>query len=158
MLLPLKDEKPTRSFPAVTIALIAANIAVFLYQNSLGYSREIHDFIFRFGAIPYEITRFRDIGVPNIIPAPLTILSAMFIHGGIAHLAGNMLYLWIFGNNIEDVLGRGRFFIFYILCGIIAGIAQIIISTATASTIYQRLKIGKIRFGASSSWGICGES
>ena len=125
MFLPLKDDNPTRSFPAATVALIAANIAVFLYQISLGSPEAVQAFIFRLGAVPYEITRLTDIGYPAIFPPPLTLVSAMFLHGGVMHLAGNMLYLWIFGNNVEDILGRGRFLLFYLLCGLIAGISQV---------------------------------
>lgn len=126
MLLPLKDDNPTYSVPIITIVLIAANVLVYLYQMSLGYGEQGEQFVFQLGAIPYEIAHFRDISVPNIIPPPFTLFSSMFLHGGLAHVGGNMLYLWIFGNNIEDALGRGRFLFFYLLCGIIAGLAQTI--------------------------------
>ena len=126
MLIPIKDENPTRTFPAITISLILINLLAFIYQLSLGYGEAGQNFISRMGAIPYEITHFRDIGIPNILPPPLTLFSSIFLHGGITHIGGNMLYLWIFGNNIEDYLGKGRFLLFYIICGITAGLAQVI--------------------------------
>lgn len=125
MFLPLKDDNPTRSFPSVTVALLTVNCAVFLYQLSLGYGYEGQELIYRLGAIPAEITGWSDTDLPNIVPPPFTLITAMFLHAGILHLAGNMLYLWIFGNNIEDILGKARFLLFYIACGVVAGVAQI---------------------------------
>ncbi len=125
MFIPLKDDNPTRSFPAVTVAIIAANVAVFMYQLSLGAGAAGQQLVLRLGAIPYEITRFTDIHPPNGVPPPFTLFSSMFLHGGVMHLVGNMLYLWIFGNNIEDILGRKRFVLFYVLCGLAAGISQV---------------------------------
>lgn len=126
MLLPLKDENPTYSFPIVTIFIIAVNVLIYIYQVSLGYGYAGEKFIYQLGAIPYEITHFHDIKIPNLVPPPFTLVTAIFLHGSWAHLVGNMWYLWIFGNNIEDALGKLRFAIFYLLCGIIAGLSHII--------------------------------
>ena len=122
-MIPFKDDNPTRTFPTVTILLIAANVAVFAYQLFLHWAlgaRADHEFVWRMGAIPYELIRFKDIVSPTPIPLYLTPLTAMFIHGGFMHIGGNMLYLWIFGNNVEDVLGHFRFLLFYLACGLIA--------------------------------------
>jgi membrane associated rhomboid family serine protease len=124
MFIPLKDENPTQRFPVVTVVLITLNVLVFLYQifspQGLQYS------IFRMGAIPYEITHFTTISqLPRISP-PLTLLTSLFLHGSFLHLFGNMLYLWIFGNNIEDFLGPFRYILFYLLSGLGASLVHII--------------------------------
>ena len=128
MFLPLKDINPTSRTPVVTIALIAANVLVFLYQLSLGPRLGL--FIAAYGAVPYEITHATDLvghyaGSPVVQAAGppivwLTLLTSMFMHGGFMHIAGNMLYLWIFGNNIEDLMGPVKFFLFYIGGGLVA--------------------------------------
>jgi membrane associated rhomboid family serine protease len=126
--IPLKDDIPVSRAPVVTIALIAANVAAFLWQIlvvGLPLSVEIG------GAIPYEILTLRDLSPPDLLPPPLTILTSMFLHGGFMHIAGNMLFLWIFGNNVEDVLGRGRFIAFYLACGTVAALAQIAAAAAS---------------------------
>ncbi len=124
MFIPLKDENPTQRFPVVTVALITLNILVFLYQI---FSPEgLQYFIYRMGAIPYEITHFTTIShLPRISP-PLTLLTSLFLHGSFFHLFGNMLYLWIFGNNIEDFLGPFRYILFYLLSGLGASFVHII--------------------------------
>lgn len=124
MLLPLKDENPTSSFPLVTLGLILTNGFIFFHQITLDFAQSQH-FIFRWGAIPYQITHGVVVYVAPLIPLPLTLFSSMFLHGGFLHILGNMLYLWIFGNNIEDTLGHFRFFLFYLVCGLFAGLVQI---------------------------------
>lgn len=124
-MIPLKDDNPTKTFPFVTIAIISVNIAVYIYMLTLGEKGETL-FVLRGGAIPYEITHFVDIYPLAFIPPPLTLLTAMFVHGGLLHVGGNMLYLWIFGDNIEDRLGHFRFFVFYLLSGFLASLAHII--------------------------------
>jgi len=124
LLLPLKDDNPTSSFPFVTIALILANGLIFFHQIRLDFA-ESQRFIFQWGAIPYQITHGEVLHVAPWIPLPLTLFSSMFLHGGFLHLFGNMLYLWIFGNNIEDTLGHFRFFLFYLVCGLFAAAVQI---------------------------------
>ena len=122
---PLKDDIPTRSFPVVTVAIIVINVVMFFgFQEAYFGSQETFDSrVVDYGAIPYEITHSGDQG-----PATwLTILTSMFMHGGLLHIAGNMLFLWIFGNNIEDSMGRARFIAFYLLGGLVAVLAQTVI-------------------------------
>jgi len=114
-MIPYKDDNPTTHFPVITILLIALNILVFLYQSVSG--PDTRAIVYTYGAIPYNLLH----GTPGDgLSIPITLFTSMFLHGGIFHLAGNMLYLWIFGNNIEDRLGIFRFILFYLLCGIIA--------------------------------------
>ena len=123
MFIPLKDKNPTQRFPIVTVILIALNILIFLYQVFSLQGLEYH--VYRMGAIPYEITHFTTVTFFPRISPPLTLLTSMFIHGGILHLFGNMLYLWIFGNNIEDFLGPFRFLLFYLISGLGASLIHI---------------------------------
>jgi membrane associated rhomboid family serine protease len=141
MFFPLKDINPTRRTPVVTIALIAINILVFLYELSLG--RDLGAFVAAYGAVPFEITQTTDLvgrySNSPIVHAPgppivsLTLITSMFLHGGVMHIVGNMLYLWIFGNNVEDILGPFKFLLFYIGCGLAAALAHII--SAPNSTV-----------------------
>jgi membrane associated rhomboid family serine protease len=124
LLLPLKDDNPTSSFPFVTIGLILANGLVFYHQITLD-AAEGQRFISQWGALPYQIIYGEVLHDAPLIPIPLTLFSSMFLHGGFLHLFGNMLYLWIFGNNIEDALGHFRFFLFYLVCGLLAAAVQI---------------------------------
>jgi len=124
LLFPLKDDNPTTSFPFVTIGIIMANALVFYHQITLDFA-ESQRFIAQWGAIPYQIIYGKILHEAPLIPLPLTLFSSMFLHGGFLHLIGNMLYLWIFGNNVEDTLGHFRFFIFYLVCGLFAAVVQI---------------------------------
>jgi len=124
LFLPLKDDNPTSTFPLITLGLILTNGLVFYHQMSLD-TVESQNFIFKWGAIPYQIHHGEVLREFPEIPLPLTIFSSMFLHGGFLHLFGNMLYLWIFGNNIEDTLGHLRFLLFYLVCGLVAGLAQV---------------------------------
>ena len=131
-MLPLKDDVPTHSTPVVTVGLIVINVLVFLYQFSLsaGAGKAAEEFIREFGLVPCRLTG--SCAVALDLPSPLlTIFTSMFMHGGLFHIGGNMLYLWIFGNNIEDTLGHGRFLIFDLACGIAAALGQTIISPAS---------------------------
>jgi len=101
--IPLKDDNPTERTPVLTIALIAANVFAFGWQV---FGIGLEESVLRAGAIPYEILAFQDIELPDVVAPPFTILTSMFLHGGIGHIASNMLMLWIFGNNVEDALGR----------------------------------------------------
>ncbi len=144
MFIPLKDENPTYTFPFMTIFLILANGAVFFYQLTLN-PIENQRFIFQWGAIPYQIVHGDVVHVVPAIPIPLTLFSSMFLHGGFLHLLGNMLYLWIFGNNIEDTLGHFRFLLFFLVCGVFAGLAQVFSSPdSTAPMIGASGAIGGI--------------
>ncbi len=123
-MIPLRDNKPTETFPFVTILIILANIAAFVYQLSL--EPEIREeLIMRAGAIPREISNGVDSPPLLGYPVQLTLISSMFLHGGFLHIMGNMLYLWIFGNNIEDRVGHLRFIFFYLICGIAAALIHI---------------------------------
>ncbi|GAI00996.1 unnamed protein product, partial [marine sediment metagenome] len=120
---PIWDDVPTKKFPLITVALIVLNTIVYLYQVSLG--ERFTEFIYSMGLLPFEITHHTDIFPSGPSPIYLTIFTSMFMHGSIVHLLGNMLFLWIFGNNIEDYLGRRNFVIFYLFCGITAAFTQI---------------------------------
>jgi membrane associated rhomboid family serine protease len=125
MFIPLRDENPTAKIPVVTIALIALNTAVFL--ATAASARGLEAAVALYGAVPYDIVHFRALPVPAAFPPLWTLLTSMFLHGGLFHLAGNMLYLWIFGNNVEDRLGRVRFLLFYLACGAAAGLTHILL-------------------------------
>ncbi len=123
-MIPLKDRNPTRRVPIVNIIIIVLNIAVFMYQVSLG--RGLEGFLYKFGVVPDAISN--SISTVQLSPKVFfPLFSSMFLHGGWLHLGGNMLYLWVFGDNVEDKLGRGRYLVFYLLCGIAASVAHIII-------------------------------
>lgn len=134
---PLKDDVPTRTTPFITVALIALNVLVFLYQLSLQGEgspdglRASRDFIMEFGLVPCRLTGACSPG-SWLLPPGLTVLTSMFLHGGFLHVGGNMLYLWIFGNNVEDTLGHGRFTVFYLVSGAIAAATQTALSAASS--------------------------
>ena len=133
---PLKDDIPTRTTPFITVALIALNVLVFLYQLSLQGEgspdglRASREFILEFGLVPCRLTGACSPG-SWLLPPALTVLTSMFLHGGLLHVGGNMLYLWIFGNNVEDTLGHARFTVFYLVSGAIAAAAQTALSAAS---------------------------
>ena len=114
-MIPFKDDNPTQTFPFVTIGLIVINCIVFIWE--LSSPAGIQKIAYFYGAIPHSLISFESV---QPVPVAASIFTSMFLHGGFFHLAGNMLYLWIFGNNIEDSVGHFKFFIFYLLSGIIA--------------------------------------
>ncbi len=123
-MIPLRDDNPTTIVPVMTVGLIVLNVLVFFYQISLG-PRGGELFVYQFGAIPSVI--FGSQTLPSelvAIPASFSIFTSMFLHGGYMHLIGNMLYLWIFGNNIEDAMSHGRFVVFYLLTGVVASMSH----------------------------------
>jgi rhomboid family protein len=124
--LPLADHNRLRTirFQTVTVLLIAACTIVYLWQSSLSEEAEARA-VYALGMIP-SVLIGHDSLPPEIavVPAPATVITSMFLHGGWLHLAGNMLYLWIFGDNVEDELGHGRYLLFYLLCGVVAALAQ----------------------------------
>ena len=125
---PLKDDNPSNSAPVVTVALIVLNALFFVYQISLEAggadgARAGQAFIEEFGLVPCRLTGACRVG-PELPSPVLTIFTSMFMHGGLFHIGGNMLYLWIFGNNVEDTLGHGRYLLFYLLSGVAAALAQ----------------------------------
>lgn len=132
MFIPLKDNNPTKTFPYVTVLIIAVNVGAFFLQ--LFSHQGLQFFVYKMGAIPYEITHFTSISymiahsgehLVRIFP-PLSLFASMFLHGGFVHLLGNMLYLWIFGNNVEDYLGPIRFLFFYLISGLAAALTHIL--------------------------------
>ena len=125
-MIPLKDDIPSSKPPIVTVALISINCLVFFYLWSWG--KEFQNALFKWGAIPFEITHRQELTPDLAFSIPLSLFSSMFMHGGLFHLAGNMLYLWIFGDNVEGRLGHIKFFIFYILCGLAAALTHIFTS------------------------------
>jgi membrane associated rhomboid family serine protease len=121
---PISDHNPTRITPYVTYALIGANVFIFLYQLRLT-PPQLEQFFQLYAVVPKELTTsFGGIPVNQTVPEPLTLVTSQFLHGGFLHILGNMLFLWIFGNNIEDKLGHIKYIIFYISCGILAALAQ----------------------------------
>ncbi|MEW6381780.1 MAG: rhomboid family intramembrane serine protease [bacterium] len=128
-MIPLKDDIPSDSFPVVTVTIIGLNCVVFVYQLLLGaYGDRLIKIL---GIIPYELSHFTDLPPLAPVPLPFTIVTSMFLHGGLAHLLGNMLYLWIFGDNVEDAMGHVRFAVFYLLCGTAAAITQVMVSPSS---------------------------
>ena len=134
-MIPYKDENPTLSTPIVTIALIAANVAAWLLFQGMGQSPILDQSVCELGLVPGRL--FGHIPADATVqlgpdaycrlghfPAGATVLTSMFMHGGWLHLIGNMWFLWIFGNNVEDSTGKVRFLVFYLLCGVIAALVQ----------------------------------
>ncbi len=122
-MIPLHDDNPTERPPIVTVTIIVICVLVFLWEVSLG--REMQRAVIALGVIP--ATLFGKVQLSPelaVVPPELTIFTSMFMHGGWMHLIGNMLYLWIFGNNVEDAMGHVRFLVFYLLCGVAAVFAQ----------------------------------
>lgn len=153
MFLPIGDDNRDReSAPVINYALILLNIFVFVFLQHLGADTAI---TFGYAAVPAEILTGQDIitgtqtvtdpstgqlmtfpGLePTGIPVILTLITSQFLHGGIAHLGGNMLYLWIFGDNLENDMGHGRFLIFYLLCGVLAGLSQVMITAYSGQNL-----------------------
>ncbi len=130
---PIGDEdQPGGAFAIVTYALIALNVLAFLLEIGQGSEASLQSFITSWGVVPREYALRHDIA-PSI-PAPFwaTLFTSMFLHGGWMHLGGNMLYLWIFGDNLERVMGPVRFLIFYLVCGIAASAAHIAFNLQSA--------------------------
>ena len=125
-MIPLRDDNPTRTRPIVTYVVLGLCVIVFLWQLALGPGgNEVA--VYALGFIPAVVFGGADLPEQLVwVPPPATILTSMFLHGGLLHLAGNLLYLWIFADNVEDRMGAGRFVVFYALCGIAAALAQAI--------------------------------
>jgi membrane associated rhomboid family serine protease len=152
MVFPIRDDNTGRQItPFVNYAFIVVNVLVFLLLQGVGSNEE---FTYAFSTVPQEIVTGRDIDRPVVLEGPLgepvtdergrpvqinlqptpvsvylTLLTSMFMHGGIAHLLGNMLFLWIFGDNVEDDLGHARYAAFYLVCGVVASLAHVLMNT-----------------------------
>jgi membrane associated rhomboid family serine protease len=125
-MLPIRDDTPSRTFPLVTFLLILANGLVWLWEVSLGGGAALNNFYYQFGFVPGVLTGVYKAPSWAIAPYFLTILTSMFIHGSWGHILGNMLFLWIFGNNIEDYLGHNKYLLFYLAGGVVAAIVQLL--------------------------------
>jgi membrane associated rhomboid family serine protease len=123
-LIPLRDTVRSRSFPIATVSLIAANLILFVQE--LRAPPELLDrILFAYGLVPERFSQWGALGgSPLSVWRLLPLVTCMFLHGGWLHLLGNMLYLWIFGDNVEEHLGHGRFILFYVACGVAAGLLQ----------------------------------
>jgi rhomboid family protein len=125
-MIPLRDTIPAQSFPAATVVLIALNVLAFFYELSLGEALDV--FIMRYGAVPLRFILVGQMEQVSSVERFLPLFISMFLHGGWLHLGGNMLYLWIFGDNVEDRLGHVRFLLFYLVCGLVAALTQIYVN------------------------------
>ena len=129
-MIPLRDANPTRRVPIITLLLIATCFVVFAYE--LGILADSGDegltrFFLRYGVVPRDVTHALAVGA-YLSPAMLAIVTSMFLHGGWVHILGNMLFLWIFGNNVEDRMGRIPFLVFYLVGGITAALTQVAVN------------------------------
>jgi membrane associated rhomboid family serine protease len=132
-MIPIRDKNPTRRFPIVNVTIVAANVLAFVYEVSLGPSIDV--LFARHAVIPAHVVAAVQGPVFLILPI-LSLFTSLFLHGGWAHLLRNMLYLWVFGDNVEDKLGRARFVMFYILCGVSASALHIYVNpTSTMPTV-----------------------
>ena len=142
--IPYKDENPTVLPPIVTIGIIALNVLAWTFLEGLGADRPLAAAVCNYGLIPGEVLQRVPPGSefpmgPGLTclvdPSPQywTVFTSMFMHGGWLHLIGNMVFLWVFGNNIEDAMGHGRFVVFYLVCGVAAAAAQVLINPASVA-------------------------
>jgi len=127
MFFPLKDENPTKQFSYMTLLMIILNCLIFFIHLAGGrYYRSL--MATKFGVVPFEIVNVVDLN-PKVVGGPyITLITSQFLHGGLLHLLGNMWFLWIFGNNIEDIVGHFRFILFYLLGGIAASLLQVLVT------------------------------
>lgn len=123
-MVPIRDDNPTSITPIVTYALIAANVLIFLYELSVP-PEQLEQFLRLWAVVPRELTNSFSGQLTNpAFPEWITLFSSQFLHGGFLHLGGNMLFLWIFGNNVEDRLGHAKYLVFYLACGALAALTQ----------------------------------
>jgi rhomboid family protein len=131
-MIPIRDDpgEPRRSFPWVMIAILLLNVVAFVFELSFGNTAALDSLFLSAGVVPVEFTHPGVlVGPPPPLGTPITTLfTSMFLHGGLLHIASNMLYLFIFGDNVEDKLGHVRFLIFYLVCGVVAGITHIVVN------------------------------
>ncbi len=148
MVFPIGDDNRDRkTFPYVNYLLIALNIFVYVYWQRLGQD---DNFTLAYSTIPAEVLSGKDLTTDSglgatHIPVQLTLFTSMFMHGGLAHLLGNMMYLWIFGDNVEDALGHVKYLFFYLLCGLLASLSHVF------STVIFQQNLGIPSLGASGA-------
>ena len=123
-MIPISDTVRTRTFPYVNVGLIVVNVVVFLYELSLNF-REVNRFFADHGVVPVQLVDW--LQSPSGLEEPLTVITAAFIHGGWLHLIGNMLFLWVFGDNVEDALGHVAYLLFYLVAAVGAAALQVAI-------------------------------
>lgn len=139
MVFPIGDDNRDRkTFPIVNYILIAINILVYVYYQKLGQN---DNFTLAYSTIPAEVLTGKDITTKSglgVTPQPvqLTLITSMFMHGGLAHLLGNMMYLWIFGDNVEDALGHVKYLCFYLLCGLLASMCHVASTVVFGQNLY----------------------
>jgi membrane associated rhomboid family serine protease len=134
-MIPVRDDpgEPRRSFPWVMLTILLVNVLAFVFELGVGDTSSLDNLFLAAGIVPVEFTRGVLVGPPPPLGMSWTTLfTSMFLHGGFLHIASNMLYLFIFGDNVEDRLGHLRFLIFYFLCGIAAGITHIVFNASSA--------------------------
>jgi membrane associated rhomboid family serine protease len=127
-MIPLRDDQPTFSTPFVNYFLIVLNAVIFLWELSVGMQshRALNSFLVEFGVVPHHtLAVLTGHSYDGIATAILPLFTSMFLHASFLHVAGNMLFLWIFGDNIEDILGHFKFLLFYLMCGVAAGMAHL---------------------------------
>lgn len=129
MFLPLRDENPSNKFPIINICLLLTNVAVFLYELTLS-PHAARALEITYGVVPARIPAWLA-GHGTFEAALVPFVTSMFLHGGWAHILGNLLFLWIFGDNVEDVLGHSKYLIFYLLCGCAAGMTQVLLNAGS---------------------------
>ena len=140
-MLPIGDDNSDRTrSPIINYLLIAVNILVFVFLQGMG-ANEV--FTYAYSTVPAEILRGEDLTIgplqPTPIPVYLTLITSMFMHGGWAHLGGNMLFLWVFGDNIENRIGHLKYLVFYLLCGIIASLTHVFVAGSGSSSLIPSL-------------------
>jgi membrane associated rhomboid family serine protease len=134
-MIPIRDDpgERRRSFPSVMLGILFLNVVVFIFELSVGDTGALDNLFVEAGVVPVEFTRGVLVGPPPPLGMPWTTLfTSMFLHGGLLHIASNMLYLFIFGDNVEDHLGHFRFLLFYLLCGLAAGATHIAFNANSA--------------------------
>jgi membrane associated rhomboid family serine protease len=130
-MIPIGDENEGGRTPLVTWTLIALNALAFFLELSQGSERALQSFVTAWGVVPREYSLGRDLAPGIPLPFWSTLVTSMFLHGGWAHLGGNMLFLWVFGDNLERVMGHARYVLFYLVCGIAAGLAHIAFNSSS---------------------------
>ncbi len=126
-MIPIRDRNPSGTFPFVTIGIIFINVSIFLYELSLG--SDLNAFLYQYGIVPIKVAHYYRSPDLTLIDTFFPFLSSIFLHAGFVHLIGNMWFLWIFGDNIEDKLGHIKYLVFYILCGTIASSTHVFFNT-----------------------------